>query len=172
MGSVFTSWRLPDGQPTFMNHLTRPGRPSITKILKLIEISLFTSWRLPGGCEPHHPTRYILNSNNISFQRDTFIKSYLWCNYDSARAREVEKQNRPGGDRTSDIEPTRQDMASIFNWWQWPDDCEPQSSRIRTGAPGSILELNQRPLVGLFSARRSASSVFHNLRRFDSIWID
>jgi hypothetical protein len=34
----------------------------------------------------------------------------------SARTREVTKQNRSGGDRTSDIEPTRQDMASIFTW--------------------------------------------------------
>jgi hypothetical protein len=26
------------------------------------------------------------------------------------------KQSMPGGDRTADIEPTQQDMASIFTW--------------------------------------------------------
>jgi hypothetical protein len=91
--------------------------------------------RLSDGSELPHTTSYIFNYNNISFRLYPFIHpTYLWPNSSCAVAHELNKQentkrqkaknrkrkskgeDRPGGDRISDIESIRQDMASIFTW--------------------------------------------------------
>jgi hypothetical protein len=53
-----------DGYPMVLDSLTRPQRPSITKVVKFIHISLFTSWQLPDGYQPPHPAIETLTSTN------------------------------------------------------------------------------------------------------------
>jgi hypothetical protein len=89
---------LPDGYPKIVNHLTRLDIPSI------IIISPFT---------------VILSFNQIFGPIRTLpvLVRGKWRNN--------KKRNKPGGDRTSDIEPSWQDIVSIFTWLRLSDDWKP-----------------------------------------------
>jgi hypothetical protein len=97
--------------------------------------------QLPDRYQSHHTTTSILNYNYLSVHSHTFAKLYFWSNSSFTRALQVinkkpkakkekdkkEKdkktkrtENRPGSDRTSEIEPTRQDMASISHGDGYP----------------------------------------------------
>jgi hypothetical protein len=119
MASMLTWWLLPDGYPAVTRQL-QDGYPTLVNVR-----------------EQSHTTRYIINYIKISFHWETFTKPFVCPNWNSARARAGEvknktetnknkkNKNRPGGDRTSDIKPTRQDITSLLTSLDSPNWVSP-----------------------------------------------
>jgi hypothetical protein len=93
---VMITRRLADGYPTLANYLTQPH---ISSIIKIMIWSRFID---------------IHSSNHTSL-------CPCQAGEKQKHRKQCKQQNRTGGDRISDIEPTRQEIASIFTWWWLPD---------------------------------------------------
>jgi hypothetical protein len=137
---TFTWWRLLNACPKLTRRLLDAYSP-LTR-------------RLPDGCQPPHTTTYTINYNNISFHWLTFIHIFgstvavsapgKWkANKQKNKKSKIiiikTKQVRPCGDRTLDIQPMTQHMASILHGAGYstltrrlPDGCQPPHTTTYT----------------------------------------
>jgi hypothetical protein len=73
-----------------------------------------------------------IGNHRIVVSNLKWLQLYLWRHSNSAYAREVQKQNGPRGDRTSNMESPPEERAPILIWWRVSDGYEPPHTTTET----------------------------------------